>query len=134
MRWDGDKVSELLDFTRVEKSNPATWTGTGIFDPSGEVSGARNATPFYGDPLGDWREEGLAGTAEHSALRLCATTEPTEARHCTLARTRRVPPRPDRARLSAVHVHRLLPRRRDSRVPRASITFPEGAVSRDDHP
>ncbi|MFD7133371.1 hypothetical protein [Streptomyces sp. NPDC059894] len=83
--WDGDKASENLDYTYVEKWDPATQTSTKIFEPSGVVSGARNATPFYGDILGDWREEILAETADHTALRLYTTTEPTKTRLYTLA-------------------------------------------------
>ncbi|MER7691411.1 hypothetical protein [Streptomyces sp. NPDC097610] len=64
--WDGDKGAELLD-------------------PAGVVSGARNATPFYGDLLGDWREEILAETGDHTAPRLYITTEPTKTRIHTLA-------------------------------------------------
>ncbi|MFD9394432.1 hypothetical protein ACFWBB_27970 [Streptomyces sp. NPDC060000] len=83
--WDGDKASELLDLTRVEKWDPATETSTTVFDPAGVVSGARNATPFYGDLIGDWREEILAETADHTALRLYTTTAPTGTRIYTLA-------------------------------------------------
>lgn len=84
--WDGDKGSELLDLTHVSEWDPATETSTKIFDPAGVVSGARNATPFYGDIVGDWREEILAETADHTALRLYTTTEPTGTRLYTLAR------------------------------------------------
>ncbi|MFI6488905.1 hypothetical protein [Streptomyces sp. NPDC050564] len=83
--WDGDKGSELLDCTPVDKWDPKTETSTRLFAPSGVVSGARNATPFYGDVLGDWREEVLAETSDHTALRLCATTEPANTRLYTLA-------------------------------------------------
>ncbi|MFD5256931.1 hypothetical protein ACFWM5_29390 [Streptomyces bobili] len=83
--WDGDKASELLDLTHVEKWDPATETATRLFDPAGVVSGARNATPFYGDLVGDWREEILAETADHTALRLYTTAEPTRTRVYTLA-------------------------------------------------
>ncbi|BBC31357.1 uncharacterized protein SGFS_026510 [Streptomyces graminofaciens] len=83
--WDGDKGSELLDHTHVSEWDPATETSTRIFDPAGVVSGARNATPFYGDLIGDWREEILAETADHTALRLHTTTEPTKTRVYTLA-------------------------------------------------
>jgi rhamnogalacturonan endolyase len=83
--WDGDRAAELLDFTHVEKWDPATGTSTRLFDPSGVVAGARNATPFYGDLLGDWREEILAETADHGALRLYTTTEPASTRLYTLA-------------------------------------------------
>ncbi|WP_200304188.1 rhamnogalacturonan lyase family protein [Streptomyces adelaidensis] len=83
--WDGDKGSELLDFTQVSKWDPATGTSTKIFDPAGVVAGARDATPFHGDLVGDWREEILAETADHTALRLHATTEPMRTRIHTLA-------------------------------------------------
>ncbi|KQX67852.1 hypothetical protein [Streptomyces sp. Root1310] len=83
--WDGDKASELLDFTRVEKWDPATESSATVFDPAGVVSGARNATPFYGDLVGDWREEILAETADHTALRLYTSTVPTGTRVYTPA-------------------------------------------------
>ncbi|MFC7259182.1 rhamnogalacturonan lyase family protein [Streptomyces lutosisoli] len=83
--WDGDKGAELLDSTHVDKWDPKTETSTRLFDPDGVVSGARNATPFYGDLLGDWREEILAETGDHTALRLYTTTEPTKTRIYTLA-------------------------------------------------
>ena len=83
--WDGDKAAELLDFTHVEKWDPKAETSTRVFEPSGVVSGPRNATPFYGDLIGDWREEILAETADHTALRLYTTTEPTATRVYTLA-------------------------------------------------
>ncbi|MEV3854798.1 hypothetical protein AB0J38_10775 [Streptomyces sp. NPDC050095] len=83
--WDGDTGAELLDSTHVEKWDPATETSARIFDPAGVVSGARNATPFYGDLVGDWREEILAETADHKALRLYSTNEPTRTRLYTLA-------------------------------------------------
>lgn len=41
--------------------------------------------PFYGDLVGDWREEILAETADHTALRLYTTTVPTGTRLYTLA-------------------------------------------------
>ncbi|MFF7880765.1 hypothetical protein ACH40F_09225 [Streptomyces sp. NPDC020794] len=83
--WDGDKGAELLDYTHVDKWDPKTETSTRLFDPAGVVSGARNATPFYGDLLGDWREEILAETGDDTALRLYTTTEPTRTRIYTLA-------------------------------------------------
>jgi rhamnogalacturonan endolyase len=82
--WDGDTGSELLDLTHVEKWDPGTETAARIFEPTGVVAGPRNATPFYGDVLGDWREEILAETADHSALRLFTTTAPTSTRLVTL--------------------------------------------------
>ncbi|SDP70277.1 rhamnogalacturonan endolyase [Streptomyces sp. cf386] len=131
--WDGDKASELLDYTHVEKWNPATQSSAKIFNPSGVVSGARNATPFYGDLVGDWREEILAETADHTALRLYTTTEPTKTRLYTLAQN------PEyrlgwtvRGYLQSTYTDYYLGTE-TRRVPKPSITLPEGAVSRDDH-
>ncbi|GGL91506.1 rhamnogalacturonan endolyase YesW [Streptomyces fumigatiscleroticus] len=127
--WDGDKASELLDRTHVEKWDPATQTSATLFDPSGVVSGARNATPFYGDLIGDWREEILAETADHTALRLYTTTEPTKTRLYTLAQN------PAhrlgwtvRGYLQSTYTDYYLGTE-TRRVPRPAITTPEGAVS-----
>ncbi|MET9381277.1 hypothetical protein ABZY09_09315 [Streptomyces sp. NPDC002928] len=131
--WDGDKASELLDYTHVEKWDPATETSTKLFDPAGVVSGARNATPFYGDLLGDWREEILAETADHTALRLYTTTEPTKTRIYTLAQN------PEyrlgwtvRGYLQSTYTDYYLGTE-TRRIPRPAITTEEGALSRDDH-
>ncbi|MBA2945577.1 rhamnogalacturonan lyase family protein [Streptomyces himalayensis] len=131
--WDGDKASENLDYTHVEKWDPASQTSARIFEPSGVLSGARNATPFYGDILGDWREEILAETADHTALRLYTTTEPTNTRLYTLAQN------PGyrlgwtvRGYLQSTYTDYYLGTE-TRRVPKPSITLPEGAVSRDDH-
>ncbi|MFC4072526.1 rhamnogalacturonan lyase family protein [Actinoplanes subglobosus] len=83
--WDGDKGSELLDNTYVEKWNPKKQTTSKIFEPSGVVSSWRNAVPFYGDILGDWREEYFAETADHTTLRLFTTNIPTNVKLYTLA-------------------------------------------------
>ncbi|WP_459645194.1 DUF6250 domain-containing protein, partial [Kineococcus sp. NUM-3379] len=83
--WDGDTGAELLDSTWVEEWDPATETTRRLFDPRGVVPSWRAATPFYGDVLGDWREEVLAETADHTALRLFTTTAPTDTRLFTLA-------------------------------------------------
>ncbi|MBB2941887.1 rhamnogalacturonan endolyase [Actinoplanes lutulentus] len=83
--WDGDKGSELLDSTYVEKWNYKTSTTKKLFEPSGVVSSWRNAVPFYGDILGDWREEYFAETSDHTALRLFTTNIPTNVKLYTLA-------------------------------------------------
>ncbi|MGW5635362.1 rhamnogalacturonan lyase family protein [Streptomyces sp. NPDC003832] len=131
--WDGDRASENLDFTHVEKWDPATGTSERIFQPDGVVSGARNATPFYGDLLGDWREEILAETADRTALRLYTTTEPTRTRLYTLAQN------PAyrlgwtvRGYLQSTYTDYYLGTE-TRRAPRPSLALPEGAVSRDDH-
>ncbi|BCY06341.1 DUF6250 domain-containing protein [Actinoplanes sp. L3-i22] len=83
--WDGDLGSELLDNTYVEKWDWRSSSSKKIFDPAGVVSSWRNAVPFYGDILGDWREEYLAENAEHTALRVFTTNIPTSTRLYTLA-------------------------------------------------
>ncbi|MDL5205012.1 hypothetical protein [Streptomyces sp. ALI-76-A] len=97
------------------------------------TAGARNATPFYGDVLGDWREEILAETADHSALRLYTTTRPTRTRLHTLAQN------PAyrlgwtvRGYLQSTYTDYCLGTE-TRRVPKPSITPAEGAVSHDDH-
>ncbi|MEU5317341.1 hypothetical protein AB0G67_11515 [Streptomyces sp. NPDC021056] len=131
--WDGDKASENLDFTYVEKWDPATETTSKIFEPSGVVSGARNATPFYGDILGDWREEILAETADHTALRLYTTTEPTRTRIYTLAQNAEYRLGwTVRGYLQSTYTDYYLGTE-TRRVPKPSITLPEGAVRSDDH-
>ncbi|MEV7891214.1 rhamnogalacturonan lyase family protein [Streptomyces sp. NPDC002817] len=131
--WDGDKASENLDLTYVEKWDPATETTSKIFEPSGVVSGARNATPFYGDILGDWREEILAETADHTALRLYTTTEPTRTRIYTLAQNAEYRLGwTVRGYLQSTYTDYYLGTE-TRRVPKPSITLPEGAVRSDDH-
>ncbi|KUN80879.1 hypothetical protein [Streptomyces griseoruber] len=131
--WDGDKASELLDFTRVEKWDPATGTSAVVFGPAGVVSGARNATPFYGDLIGDWREEILAETSDHTALRLYTTTEPTDTRIYTLAQN------PAyrlgwtvRGYLQSTYTDYYLGTE-TRRIPRPALTTTQGADRRDDH-
>jgi hypothetical protein len=131
--WDGDKASENLDHTYVEKWDPATQTSAKIFEPTGVVAGARNATPFYGDLLGDWREEILAETADHTALRLYTTTEPTRTRIYTLAQNAEYRLGwTVRGYLQSTYTDYHLGTE-TRRVPKPSITLPEGAVRSDDH-
>lgn len=82
--WDGDVGAELLDGTVIDKWDPVTETTARLFEPTGVVSSWRNAPPFYGDVLGDWREEVLLETSDHSALRLYSTNLPTRHRLYTL--------------------------------------------------
>lgn len=83
--WDGDVGSELLDGTVVDKWVPETETSDRLFEATGTVATTRTAQPFYGDVLGDWREEILLETADRTALRLYSTNIPTNVRLYTLA-------------------------------------------------
>lgn len=69
----------------MEKWDWRTATSKKIFEPADVVSSWRNAVPFYGDILGDWREEYLAENADHTALRVFTTNIPTSTRLYTLA-------------------------------------------------
>jgi hypothetical protein len=87
MQWDGDAGTELLDNNQVgdwdleaRSRNSYSWRRS--FD--GLVQ-ARGAIPFYGDVLGDWREEALLESSDHSELRLYTTTYQTDVRLYTLA-------------------------------------------------
>ena len=83
--WDGDRGSELLDNTYVEKWNAKKRSTAKIFEPSVVVSSWRNAVPFYGDILGDWREEYFAETTDHTTLKLFTTNIETNVKLYTLA-------------------------------------------------
>ncbi|WP_018607212.1 hypothetical protein [Uliginosibacterium gangwonense] len=87
--WDGDEGSELLDGTQqgaayVGKWDPATESVKHLFDPSDVILSWRAAPPFYGDILGDWREEILLETKDRTALRLYSTPTPSSKRLYTL--------------------------------------------------
>ncbi|MDQ7991033.1 MAG: hypothetical protein REI09_15505 [Candidatus Dactylopiibacterium sp.] len=88
--WDGDEGSELLDGVQqgaayVGKWDPATASVQHLFDPQGAILSWRAAPPFYGDVLGDWREEILLETPDRTALRLYSTDIPARQRLYTLA-------------------------------------------------
>lgn len=88
--WDGDEGSELLDGTQqgaayVGKWDPLTESVQHLADPAGVILSWRAAPPFYGDVLGDWREEILLETSDRTALRLYATPIPSSKRLYTLA-------------------------------------------------
>lgn len=86
MQWDGDTGSELLDQNWVgdwdlgaQSRNSYQWKWQ--FD--GLVQ-ARGAIPFYGDILGDWREEALVEAPDHGSLRIYSTPYETDVRLYTL--------------------------------------------------
>ena len=83
--WDGDLLGEILNNTNVTKWGHQGNRSTSIFSASGCRNTWRNAPPFYGDVLGDWREEVLWETSDYSELRLYSSKEPTEERLYTLA-------------------------------------------------
>jgi rhamnogalacturonan endolyase len=84
--WDGDNLSELLNRTFVEKWNPTSATVSRILNAGAEgaIHSWRDAPMFYGDIIGDWREEVVFENAEHTELRIYTTTMPSGIRLYTL--------------------------------------------------
>ena len=84
--WDGDTLSENLNREIVEKWNPATGGVTRLLTASndGAVDSWRDAAQFYGDIMGDWREEIVFERSDHSAIMIFTTTAPTATRLYTL--------------------------------------------------
>ncbi|MFT4175259.1 MAG: carbohydrate-binding protein [Luteolibacter sp.] len=92
--WDGDVLSEALNAGKVEKylyaSSPPglsrlfTVTSAANGGVQGTV-GARGAPMFYGDIMGDWREEIISFNADWNELIICSTPLPTTTRLYTLA-------------------------------------------------
>ncbi|WP_311132134.1 rhamnogalacturonan lyase [Nonomuraea gerenzanensis] len=82
--WDADPVRELLDQTRIDKYG--TSADTRLLTASGVHSNnGTKATPsLSADLFGDWREEVVWPTSDNRALRIYATTTPTDRRIHTL--------------------------------------------------
>jgi autotransporter-associated beta strand protein len=85
--WDGDVLSENLNRELVEKWNPATGGVTRLLTAStdGALDSWRDAAQFYGDILGDWREEVVFEKSDHTAIMIFTTTTPSTTRLYTLA-------------------------------------------------
>ena len=82
--WDGDPLRETLDRQIVEK-----WKGS----PARQLTGYnfesasyswRDAVPFYGDILGDWREEIVTASGDDTKLVIFSTTKAATSRYYTL--------------------------------------------------
>ncbi len=86
--WDGDLLGEILNSTTIYKWNYENSSQSTIFTSSGVHATWRNAPPFYGDVIGDWREEVLWETSDYSALRLYTTTDTTSHSIISLAQNR----------------------------------------------
>ncbi|GAA3221872.1 rhamnogalacturonan lyase [Nonomuraea helvata] len=82
--WDADPLRELLDQTRIDKYG--TSADTRLLTASGVHSNnGTKATPsLSADLFGDWREEVIWPTSDNRALRIYATTTPTDRRIYTL--------------------------------------------------
>lgn len=90
--WDGDLTMELLNDGKFEKWDPNNPKPTNslprLLNTSsyGAVDASQNVQPtFYGDILGDWREEAVYTNASYNQLIIFTTNHPTSTRLYTLA-------------------------------------------------
>ena len=90
--WDGDLLSETLNDGKVEKFTASGATTARLYtvgsSTNGGVSGVtsdRGAPMFYGDILGDWREEIVTFNGDFTQLIVCTTNIATSNRLYTLA-------------------------------------------------
>ncbi|MBN1516622.1 hypothetical protein JXA32_08630 [Candidatus Sumerlaeota bacterium] len=85
--WDGDDLSECFDNKKIEKWNYETskverlLTTTDYHSAEGSW---RGAPMFYGDIFGDWREEVVMRSPDHSSLIIFTTPIETSRRLYTL--------------------------------------------------
>jgi rhamnogalacturonan endolyase len=82
--WDADPVRELLDGNHVDKYG--TGGDTRLLTASGahSINGTKATPSLSGDLFGDWREEVILPRDDNAALRIYATTTPTDRRIHTL--------------------------------------------------
>ncbi len=84
--WDGDRLRELLDGTRITKWDWTNGTEKVLLDPPGTVSnnGTKKNPSLSADILGDWREELVLPSADSREMRIYTTPIPTTERIVTL--------------------------------------------------
>ena len=74
--WDGDVGSENLNNTVIDKWNPTTQGNnrlTTLYNYGSPTATSGKAPVFYGDILGDWREEVIFERSDRQALQLYTT-------------------------------------------------------------
>lgn len=86
--WDGDLLSESYNDSKIEKWNYESQL-VGRLATTWKISGCsssdRGAPMFYGDILGDWREEIICTGYDFASLVILSTNIPTEYRFNTFA-------------------------------------------------
>ncbi|RKN12495.1 hypothetical protein D7319_00565 [Streptomyces radicis] len=92
IQWDGDLTTELLNDGKIEQWDPENPTPSGSLPrllstwSHGAVNASQDINPtFYGDILGDWREEAVYTNADHDELIIFTTDHPTDTRLYTPA-------------------------------------------------
>lgn len=86
--WDGDLLSESINESKLEKWNYNTNTVSRLlttYKYHSTVLNYRNAHVFYGDIIGDWREEIIMPSYGNDKLVIFTTDIPTSTRLYTLA-------------------------------------------------
>lgn len=87
--WDGDLLGEVMDREIIDKWNFTSQTTSRLltaYNYGANTTSATRETPaFYGDILGDWREEIVFESGDHSELIVFTTPHVTSTRLYTLA-------------------------------------------------
>lgn len=85
--WDGDVLSENYNDGKIEKWNASAGSVSRLVTTwkfEGATGSARSAPMFYGDILGDWREEVVLTSPDSAKLIVFTTTSPSSTRLYTL--------------------------------------------------
>lgn len=90
--WDGDLQRELINGVNGAGTNPAIdkWSTGRLFAVYNDGGAYSNSIPygghpqFWGDIMGDWREEMITQSNDNLSLRLYSTWEPAQNRIYTL--------------------------------------------------
>lgn len=90
MYWDGDLGGELLDGGKIVKWDYINNYESRLYTATSTTGNGANATlwettpAFYGDIIGDWREEAVYESSDHEYLIILETPHPTTERIYTL--------------------------------------------------
>ena len=86
--WDGDLLAESYNDTKFEKWNWKEQKVERLLSPwkiTDSAGSDRGAPMFYGDIMGDWREEVIMTSSDYSKLLIWCPTAPTDTRLPCLA-------------------------------------------------
>ena len=80
--WNGDLLSDFLNETKID-----SWVGGRLLTAykMGAIEAERGAPMFYGDIMGDWREEVIYENSARTELQIFSTPIPSSIRLYTLA-------------------------------------------------
>jgi rhamnogalacturonan endolyase len=86
--WDGDVLSEILNYTYIDKWDYTNVTTNRLLDAAKygcrSINGTKATPVLSADILGDWREEVIFSTRDNRELRIFTTSIPTDKRFYTL--------------------------------------------------